>query len=108
MRKALVLLSAAIGMTILLLIAAYSMVHQERRAFEQKIAIGLSKDEVLARVGPPEQVIESGGNLHTWGNAREHRVAHETWVYFVIPKSQHRFVLTFEQDRVAAIEYNVN
>jgi hypothetical protein len=97
-----------LALTCAVVIGLRELIQRERWHFEQSVVSGLSKDAVKARVGDPAIVLLSGDKLPRWGNAEERQVAQETWVYYVFPKSQHRFVLTFEHGKVATIKHDQN
>lgn len=88
--------------------SCYSLYTAERDGFRSAVQVGMLRDEVKAAVGDPDEKLAAGDNLPTWGGTPTMSVAAETWVYFVFPKSQHRFALTFEDSRLAKIDYAAN
>jgi hypothetical protein len=103
-------LAAAIAVALLAvaLWSCYFLYTVERNLFRSAIHVGMTRDEVKAAVGNPCENLATGARLPAWGSTPARSVDAETWVYFVVPKSQHRFVLTFDEDRVAKIEYGGN
>ncbi len=80
----------------------------ERRNFAQQVDVGQTAEEVRASVGAPDDELRPGDELPAWGNADARIVTEPTWVYFVVPGSQHRFVITFRDQQVADVEYAGN
>jgi hypothetical protein len=77
--------------------------HSPSWQFERSVVAEMSKSEVRKAVGSPAQVLNSGEALEKWGSVMKHEVNVETWVYFVWPASQNRFVLEFDGDRVKTV-----
>jgi hypothetical protein len=100
--------AVAVAVGLSLVVASYLGVHSQRWFFEHKLAVGMSKAEVLQRIGEPAMLLMSGDKLTRWGNSSARTVTAETWVYFGWPASQHRFVLTYEDERMAAFEHQQN
>ena len=107
-RRQVVLLALMLTLACAVVIGVLELVNRERWEFERRVVSGLSKEAVKRRVGDPAIVLLSGDNLPPWGNAPQRQVVQETWVYYVFPKSQHRFVLSFEDGKVATIAYDPN
>ena len=90
-------------------LVAFGYWHQrERLDFERSLHVGMSRAEVLAAVGSPQETIAPGRELRKWGSAAARIVTNETWVYYVVPRSQHRFVLTFAEDELVHMEHGGN
>jgi hypothetical protein len=100
-------LSITCAIALFLLVGGF-LVHHERESFESKLSIGLSKEQVRNEVGEPAAILIPGDQLDSWGNAPTRPVNKETWVYYVFPNSQHRFVLSFSNDSLDDIQYNQN
>ena len=111
-RRTLWLLGALLGTAwvtgAILLAGAHFWFHSERRAFQQRVQVGMSAAELLEAVGKPNQELKPGDTLARWGSAAERVVAEPTWVYFVTPGSQHRFVLTLRDVQIVHVEYAGN
>ncbi len=86
----------------------YSAFHAEQREFEKKLSVGLPKLEVEELVGSPAEVLVAGDSLSLWGNHTVQQVETETWVYYLFPKSVHRYVLTFNDSTLIRIEAHRN
>ena len=102
-----------VGTIVITLVAAslwfcYSIYTADRDRFRNALHLGMTQDEVKSAVGDPDETLAAGAGLPAWGSASAKSVGAETWVYFVVPKSQHRFVLTFEDARLAKIDYAAN
>src|SRR6185437_7652954 len=100
--------SLAVTIAVALLAAALWSCHflyaVDRDWFRSAVHVGMVRNEVKAEVGDPDESLAAGARLPAWGSTPAKSVDAETWVYFVIPKSQHRFVLTFDDNRLAKIE----
>ena len=107
-RTQVVLVALVLTLACAVAIGVRELVNRGRWEFERSVASGLSKEAVKRRVGDPAIVLLTGDKLPSWGNAAQRQVTQETWVYYVFPKSQLRFVLSFEDGKVAAIEYHPN
>ena len=81
---------------------------RERKAIESQIEIGMSKDEILYSVGEPYKILQPNEQLERFGNAETRMVQAETWVYHVFPRSTKRFVLTFDGEKLAKFDYQLN
>jgi hypothetical protein len=106
-RRRIVVAIVAVAYVLAFAAAVYQW-HAPAWQFERSIVAGMSKSDVQKAVGEPAQVLNAGERLATWGNDREHEVHVETWIYFVWPGSQNRFVLEFEGDRVKSVVRQAN
>jgi hypothetical protein len=82
--------------------------HADRRNFERHIHVGQTAAEVRSLVGTPNKELLRGDELAEWGSAPARAVNDPTWVYFVFPASQHRFVITLRENEVAEVAYAAN
>lgn len=89
-------------------VAVKSAFDSERKSFQAGLIVGQSKAMVRATAGEPAAMLSVGEFIEKWGNAQPHRVDRETWIYYVWPKSQHRFVLSFEGNQLVEIEHDQN
>jgi hypothetical protein len=106
--KKLAIWVSMLGAGFLILCAAYYWLHRDRIAFQRTIVVGMSREEVEKLVGRPEKILRPGDMLEKWGGSLSQVVSAETWVYFVYPRSQHRFVLTLSDGKVTQIDYAQN
>ena len=83
-------------------------IHGKRWQFERALQVGMSQVEVQAAVGPPRQILNAGEILERWGSAKRRIVLVETWVYYVSPRSQHREILEFQDNRLVQFEHQQN
>lgn len=72
------------------------------------VRVGMTKAEVGEAVGRPDVVVRPDEDLPAWGSTPSKRLQREAWVYFIFPKSQHRIVLTFADNRVQDVEFAAN
>jgi hypothetical protein len=82
--------------------------HGARIRFQRSISVGMSPEEVIGRAGPPMQIIKPGETINTWGSSPKAIAKQETWLYYVFPESQHRFVVTFSDGVVTAVQHQQN
>lgn len=77
-------------------------------AFQRPVHPGMTQAEVRSHCGSPDHILEPGDELSRWGNEKVRAITAETWVYSVFPRSQNRFVLTFEEHVLTDIEHHQN
>jgi hypothetical protein len=94
-----VAVTAIIGIVAL---AFGAFVHVPHWRFERSLRIGMLKTEVEQSVGTPDAILIAGDVLEGWGNAKRCKVTAETWVYFIVPRSQHRMLLEFNGDALSS------
>lgn len=98
----------AAGVIALLILGAVLLMHGDRWLFEGRLVAGMTQDQVLKKVGTPERVVRIGGTLSKWGDVQACVVTQETWVYYLMPKSQHREILEFQKDKLVRLEHQQN
>ena len=77
---------------------------REEWKFESAVRIGMTKAEILKRVGEPDEIFFRGDVLSKWGGHLPTKGVSETWVYRVYPKSITRFVLVFSEESLSECE----
>jgi hypothetical protein len=92
----------------LLVSAGWVYFNYHRYIFANRISTGMSREQVMQAVGTPSAMLQPGETLDEWGGSVERKVQAETWTYFVVPQSQHRFVVTFADGKVASIVHEQN
>lgn len=99
---------AAGGLSALACWATLTLYVHDRNTFRRTVYVGMNRDEVKMASGEPDQKLAPGSRLPVWGSTPSRMVNGETWIYFVFPKSQHRFVLTFKDNELAQVDYDPN
>ena len=77
-------------------------------AFQRSVRPGITQASVRSHCGSPDHILEPGAELTRWGDEEAREITAETWVYSVFPRSQNRFVLTFEDHVLTDIEHHQN
>lgn len=97
----------AVGIPVLLAFA-WIMLHKKWE-FANAVSVGMTEEQVVVAVGPPDIVLSPGETLSAWGDHQSVDAKKATWVYYISPKSQHRFVLEFDDAHVVrAVEHQQN
>jgi hypothetical protein len=96
-----VLLALAVGSAAV----AYKVIIAPARDFDALVDVGLTQAELIERVDDPPAKLAAGETIPAWGNAPKRIADREAWVYFVYPESQHRFVISFDGEKVVNVEH---
>jgi hypothetical protein len=87
---------------------AYKVIIGPSSAFDAQVDVGLTQTELSDRIGDPDVKLTAGDAIPAWGNAQERKADREAWIYFVYPKSQHRYIVSFDDGKVVNVEHDRN
>ena len=72
------------------------------------LTAGMTREEILQRVGEPKFVLQTGETISRFGGSEETVATRETWIYHPQPQSIRRVLVEFADDRAVEIKRQVN